>query len=142
MKTLKEREKMPALRIGDDSINHARGKFAEGTAEREVFENVLLSRMPYTLISYLTDIPHGDVRDMLTGRKKYTDEAYEKICGHINQLIERGLDLGIYPCTDLAVVQPATDLLLSFMVTENKLNKAITALRNLSVQNGDVTNGS
>lgn len=142
MKTLQEREKMPALRISDDSINHARNKYEEGTEEREVFENVLLARMPYALISYLTDLPHGDIRDMLTGRKNYTPEAREKICGHVNKLVERGLDLGIYPCADLAVVQPVTELLLSSMVTENKLTKAITALRNLSVQGGDVTTQS
>lgn len=134
MKQIKEREKMPALRISDDSVNHVRSKYAEGSAEREVFENVLLARIPYALISHLTGIPHADVRDMVTGRKLYTPDAKEKICDQVNQLIERGLDLGLYPCADLAVIQPATDLLLSYMVSENKLARAVAALRKLSTQ--------
>lgn len=124
MREVKEREKMPALRIGDDAITHARSKFQVGTPERELFENVLAARIPYALMASLTGIDHGAVRDMVTGRKNYTDEAKEKLCGSVNKLIDHGLELGVYPCSDLAVIQPLTNVLLNSMANEKRFQKA------------------
>lgn len=124
MKQIKDREKLPALRIGEEAINNARAKFQDGTPEREFFENLLVARLPYTLISSLTGIPHGDVRDMATGKKQYTEEAKQKLCGQINKLIDRGLDIGVYPCSDMAVIGPVTTVLLQAMANESRFNKA------------------
>ena len=124
MRTLKEREKMPALRIGEESINHVRSKYADGTPEREFFENVLLARIPYALIAKLSNLPHTDVRDMVTGRKAYTDDARVILCEKINKLVDKGLDIGIYPCSDLAVIDPMTTVLLSSMANERRFEIA------------------
>lgn len=132
MREVKEREKMPALRIGEDSVNHARATYAEGTPERELFENVLAARIPYALMSQLTGLDHSAIRDMVTGRKKYTDEAKEKLCGSVNKLIDHGLNIGVYPCSDLAVIQPLTTVLLNSMANESRFNKA----KQLLIQSG------
>lgn len=124
MKQINERQKLPALRIGEDAINNARFKFPHGTQEREFFENLLVARLPYTLLASLTGIPHADIRDMVTGKKPYTDETKQKLCVQINKLIERGLDLGIYPCSDMAVIGPMTTVLLQSMANEARFNKA------------------
>lgn len=133
MRELKEREKMPSLRIGEDSINHARSRYAEGTPERELFENFLTGRIPYALIAHVTGLNHGDIRDMITGRKNYTDDAREKLCGPVNKLIDYGLTIGVYPCSDLAVIQPLTDVLLKSMANEQRYNKAKTLLINAGI---------
>lgn len=120
MKQLKEREKMPALRISEDAVLNARQTFPEGTVERDFFENVYMARIPYALIARLANLSHADVRDMVTGRKKYTDETRDTLCVKVNRLIDKGLDLGLYPCSDLAVIEPLTMTLLSSMANERR----------------------
>lgn len=124
MKQIKERNKLPSLRIGEDAINNARYKFPHGTQEREFFENLLVARLPYSLLASLTGIPHGDIRDMVTGKKPYTEVAKKKLCVSVNKLIERGLDVGVYPCSDMAVIGPMTNVLLQSMSNEARFNKA------------------
>lgn len=129
MNNQQERTKHSALRIGDDSAAHARAKYAEGTPERDLFENVYTARLPYALMAKLSEIPHTDIRDMVTGRKTYSPLAKERLCGPLNKLIDKGLELGIFPCSDLAVVEPVTMLLLSQMATEQKLNKMVAFIQ-------------
>lgn len=130
MRVLKEREKMPALRIGEDSIAHVRAKYNDGSPEREFFENVLLARIPYALLAKLTQLPHTDVRDMITGRKNYTDEAKTLLCEKMNKLVDYGLDHGVYPCSDLAVIEPLTTVLLQSMANAKRLDQAKIVLAN------------
>lgn len=130
MRVLKEREKMPALRIGEDSIAHVRAKYNDGSPEREFFENVLLARIPYALLAKLTQLPHTDVRDMITGRKNYTDEAKTLLCEKMNKLVDYGLDTGVYPCSDLAVIEPLTTVLLQSMANAKRLEQAKIVLAN------------
>lgn len=127
-KQLKERAKMPALRISDESVNNVRSKYADGTPEREFFENVLLARMPYALIGKLANMPHGEVRDMITGRKAYSDTARVTLCEKLNQLVDKGLDLGLYPCSDLAVIEPMTMVLLKSLANEKRVALATQKL--------------
>lgn len=124
MRQLPEREKMPALRIGEESIAHVRSKYPEGTPEREFFENVLLARIPYALIARITTLSHTDVRDMTTGRKAYTPEAKVAMCEKFNKLINYGLDKGVYPCSDLAVIEPLTTVLLESMANARRFELA------------------
>lgn len=132
MKELKEREKMPALRISEDAILTARNKFGDGTLEREFFETVLLARIPYALISRLSGIDHNSARDMITGRKAYTPDARD-VFGKLNRLFNAGVDAGIYPCSDLAVIEPVTNVLLSQMATAKRYEIAKAKLVELGV---------
>lgn len=95
-----------------------------------MFQNVLLARIPYALLAKLTQLPHTDVRDMITGRKNYTDEAKTLLCEKMNKLVDYGLDNGVYPCSDLAVIEPLTTVLLQSMANAKRLDQAKIVLAN------------
>ena len=116
---LKEREKMPAFKLSPETVANARVKFGADSEEFTWLENVVLAKMPFVLLGKLTQLNKDQVRDMLTGRRGYTDEGREKM-RKFNKLIERGLDEGIYPCADLAVVEPVTMTLLRCMLLEKQ----------------------
>lgn len=118
-RVLKQREKMPALRISADTIEAAKTKFGEDSEEYIWLDNLVLARMPFAVISKLADFDHNMVRDMLTGRRAYTDEVKVKM-RQVNKLINRGLDVGVFPCSDLAVIEPLTTTLLRCMLLEKQ----------------------
>lgn len=116
---LKEREKMPALRISADTIASAKAKFGEDSEEFMWLDNIVLARMPFAVLSKLTNIDHNQLRDMLTGRRTYTEETKIAV-RQLNKLIDNGLELGVFPCNDLAVVEPLTTTLLRCMLLEKQ----------------------
>lgn len=116
---LKEREKMPAFKLNPETVTNARVKFGPDSEEFTWLENVVLAKMPFVLLGKLTQLDKNQARDMLTGRRSYTEEGKQKM-RQINKLIDRGLEEGIYPCADLAVVEPVTMTLLRCMLLEKK----------------------
>lgn len=116
---LKEREKMPAFKLSPETVANARVKFGPDSDEFVWLENVVLAKMPFALLGKLTQMDKNQIRDMLTGRRTYTDEGHQKM-QQFNKLIDRGLNEGVFPCADLAVVEPVTMTLLRCMLLEKQ----------------------
>lgn len=116
---VKEREKLPVFRMSQDTIANARIKFGAESEEFAWLDNVVQARIPFVLIGELTQHKSEQIRDMLSGRRSYTDEAKAKM-RQINKLINRGLDEGLFPCTDLAVIKPVAMTLLRCMLLEKQ----------------------
>lgn len=116
---LKEREKMPAFKLNPETLANAKIKFGADSEEFAWLDCVVTAKMPFALLGKLTQMDKDKIRDMLTGRRTYTDEGRKKM-RQFHKLIERGLDEGVYPCADLAVVEPLTMTLLRCMLLEKQ----------------------
>lgn len=115
----KEREKMPVFRMSQETIANARIKFGAESEEFTWLDNVATARIPFVLLGDLTQQKPEQIRDMLSGRRSYTDEGRAKM-RQANKLIERGLDVGLFPCSDLAVIKPVAMTLLRCMLLEKQ----------------------
>lgn len=116
-----EKKKIVSLRINPKTIEEVRVKAGEQSVEYHFIKTLKDSNVPYSILSNILDIPADNLRNCITYRRKYDDEAQrERVCVKFKKVLDRAMDEGLLPCSDIAVVEPIIRLTLRVMALGNR----------------------
>nr|DAL10809.1 MAG TPA_asm: hypothetical protein [Caudoviricetes sp.]DAP70088.1 MAG TPA: hypothetical protein [Caudoviricetes sp.] len=116
-----EKKKIVSLRISPKTIEEVREKAGEQSVEYQFIKTLKDSNVPYSILSNILDIPADNLRNCITYRRKYEDESQrERVCVKFKKVLDRAMDEGLLPCSDIAVVEPIIRLTLRVMALGNR----------------------
>ena len=116
-----EKKKIVSLRISPKTIEEVRSKAGDESLEYQFIETLKDSNVPYSILSNILDIPADNLRNCITYRRKYDDETQrERVCVKFKKVLDRAMDEGLLPCSDIAVVEPIIRLTLRVMALGNR----------------------
>lgn len=111
-----EKKKIMALRISPNTIQEVCDKAGKDSPEYQFIVTLKDANVPYAVLSNIFDMPADTLRNLITYRKKYEDDVQrERICVKFKKVLDRALDEGLLPCSDVAVVEPILRLTLRVM---------------------------
>lgn len=121
MSEVLEKKRVIGLRINQKTIDEVRMKAGPDSIEYQFLITLKESNVPYAVLSNMLGLPQDTIRNLVTYRRKYEDDAQrERICVKFKKVLDRALDEGLLPCTDVAVVEPILRLTLRVMALGNK----------------------
>jgi len=110
-----EDAKVMRLRISEKTIAEIKTKAGEDSLEYKFIETLVQAQVPFSIVAKILNADQSQVRDYITYRRKYPEDMKDLICVRFKKVLDYALDLGLLPCTDIAVVKPIIELTIKLM---------------------------
>ena len=111
-----EKKRIISLRISPKTVEEVKAKAGEDSVEYQFLTTLKEANVPYSILSNILNVPQNHLRDCITYRRKYESDAQkEMVCVKFKKVLDRAMDEGLLPCTDVAVVEPLLRLTLRVM---------------------------